>query len=95
MLETIFHQERHSGRMVLLKSASWRCRKRGGGKKADAEFMPEKIGKIRDPHRLEGILCLFFPLVAIAISCDRNCIHLSTLLQVFPMFQRDFSTSRV
>lgn len=57
--------------------------------------MPEKIGKIRDPHRLEGILCLFFPLVAIAISCDRNCIHLSTLLQVFPMFQRDFSTSRV
>lgn len=46
-------------------------------KKADAGFMPEKIGKIRDP-RLEGILCLFFfPLSPHRdFFCDRNCIHL-------------------
>lgn len=41
--------------MVLLKSASRSCKKRGG-------FMPEKIGEIRDRSRCSTALelCLFF-----------------------------------
>lgn len=83
--------------MVLLKSASWRCRKRGGGekKKRTLDLCPRKSGKFAIRTGSREFSTFFFPpplpSVTIAISCHRNCIHLSTLPQVFATFQRDFT----
>lgn len=95
-LETIFHQERHSGRMVLLKSASWRCKKKRRGKKKRGRWIYARENRENSRSApVRGNSLPFFspplPSVTIAISCHRNCIHLSTLPQVFATFQRDFT----
>lgn len=93
-LETIFHQERHSGRMVLLKSASWRCRKRRKKKKKKRtlDLCPRKSGKFAI-HGWREFSAFFSP--PLAISSATETAFIFTPLQVFATFQRDFSTSRV